>query len=92
METFLNDIFSLKEKDDERLGTKVFKDIKQHLEIGKEIWLKDDESKEGSFGTITYVGTRFCTVKLKKGHSVSVNYASMIDKNNKDIHSTIIKI
>ena len=89
---FLNDIISVKENDDQRLGTSIFKVIKSHLPVGKEIWIKEEKSKEGSFGIITYAGPRFCTVKLTNGHSVSVNYTSIIDKTNKDVHTTIIKI
>jgi hypothetical protein len=72
--------------------TNVFSKIKHNLIVGQKIVVRDEDLKKDTKAEITYVGQRFCTVLTERGYSISINYPSMVDQNNKDIPTAEIKV
>jgi hypothetical protein len=90
-EVSLNETLLVKEKEED-FRTNIFSRIRNNLSVGQEIIVRDEDLKRDTKAEITYVGQRFCTVLTERGYSISINYPSMIDQNNKNIPTAEIKV
>lgn len=66
----------------ETLTQSVFKDIEKRFKNHKFVEIQEYIDVKNEIALITYVGSRFATVKLKNGYQVSINYGGILDNQN----------
>lgn len=64
------------------LTRSVFKDLENMFKKHKFVYIKEYVDAKDTLAEITYVGTRFATVKLPNGYQIAINYGGILDNQN----------